>query len=304
MHPDQLHGPPGERLRARGGSALAGGGISLRSAVGVTDDHIPTRGVQCGRGRSLPEPRRGQCGVGRSRRRTEFGGLRKAATAAGQRPGARCAFTGLDESGYRTLSHALHVRVVGDGGQRIKVVPGDDVGDLFAVTRERGTQVVSHREMPSLAVVPGQCVVGDLAQHVVREAVVAALRRERVGGDLEHLAADEVGQPRPHFFGVATRDPDQRIGGKRRTQHRGICDQRAHRRVERVQASRQQAVQAVRNRECAEVAFESVHAVARHDDVPVDECADRLHREQRDALRLRGDRNRGVGRDTRDQCIQ
>ena len=67
-------------------------------------------------------------------------------------------------------------------------------------------------------------------------------------------------------------------------------------RVERVEARGQQAAQAVRNGKRADVTDELVDAVVRHDHVAVDQRADRLDREQRNALCLSGDRRARVGR--------
>ena len=83
------------------------------------------------------------------------------------------------------------------GGQGVQVVPGDHVGHLLAVAGEGGAQVRGHCQMPRLAVPAGQRVVGDLAEHLLGELVAAAFWGQRVGGDGEHLAVDQLSQGYP-----------------------------------------------------------------------------------------------------------
>ena len=154
-------------------------------------------------------------------------------------------------------------------------------------------QVGSDGQMAGLAVAAGQRVVGDLAQHVLGEPVAAALGRQRVGGDAEHLAAQQLGQPGPHRGLVLAGHRDQRLGGEGGAQHRSVGDQPPHVRVEGIEPGGQQRVQAVRDRQFPDVADQPVHPLDGLHDVPVDQRAHRLHGEQRDALRLGGDRRTG-----------
>jgi len=109
------------------------------------------------------------------------------------------AAAGPDQRADRLAADLTSVRVAGDGVQRVQVVPSDDVGDFFAVAGEGGPQVRGHGQVAGLAVATGQRVVGDLAQHVLGEAVAAPLRRQRVRGHDEHLPAHQVGQRRPQL---------------------------------------------------------------------------------------------------------
>ena len=59
--------------------------------------------------------------------------------------------------------------------------------------------------------------------------------------------------------------------------------------VERIQTGSQQGMQAVGNRELTDVADQPVSTLDGVDDVTVDQRAHRLHREQRNPLRLSGD---------------
>ena len=55
------------------------------------------------------------------------------------------------------------IGIVGKGVQGVQVVPGDDVGDLFAVAWEGLAQVGGDGEVAGFPVPAGQRVVGDLA---------------------------------------------------------------------------------------------------------------------------------------------
>ena len=98
----------------------------------------------------------------------------------------------------------------------------------------------------------------------------------------------------PHRGLVLPGDRDQRLGREGGAQHRGVGDQPPHRRVQGVEAGGQQRVQAVRHRQLPDVADQPVDALDRLDDVAVDQRPHGLHREQRDALRLGGDRARAA----------
>ena len=206
---------------------------------------------------------------------------------------AFAALGGLHERRNRLLTDFASVGVTGHGFEGVEVVPGDDVGDLLAVTREGGAQMRGHGEMARLAVTPGQGVVGDLAQHVLGKPVAAPLGRQRVGRDAKHLAAQQLGQARPGRRLVQAGHRDQRLGGEGGPQHRGVGGQPPHVRVEGIEPGGQQRVQAVRNGRFANVADEPVHPLDGLHDVPVDQGADGFHGEQRDALCLGGDRRTG-----------
>ena len=148
-------------------------------------------------------------------------------------------------------------------------------------------------EVAHLAVAAGQGVVGDLAQHVLGELVAAPLRRQRVGGHGQHLPAHQLSQRGPDGRFVLPGHRDQGLGGEAGAQHRGVGHQPPHTRVERVEAGGQQRVQAVRDGQLPDIADQPVDALDGLDDVAVDQGPHRLHREQRDALRLAGDRRPG-----------
>ena len=193
------------------------------------------------------------------------------------------------QGGHRLGADQGGIRIVGDGVQRVQVVPGDDLGDLFAVAGEGRAQVGGHGQVAGLAIAAGDRVVGDLPQHLLGEPVAAPLRRQRVGGYAQHLAADQVGQRVPHRRLVLPGHRDQRLGRERGAQHGGVRDQPPGAGVQGIEPGGQQRVQAVRHGQLADGPGQPVHPFDRLDHVPVHQRADGLHREQRDALSLAGD---------------
>ena len=207
------------------------------------------------------------------------GGLGGGAGTAGPvgRPGQRGDGLAADLPG---------IAVVGHGVQRVQVVPGDHLGHFLAVTGEGGAQVRGDLQVPGLAVPAGQGVVGDLPQQVLGEPVAASLRRQPVRRDRQHLAADQLGQRRPHHGFVLPGDRDQRLGRERGAQHGRVGHQPPHPGVQGIQPSGQQGMQAVRHGQLPDIAGQPVDPLDRLHDVPVDQRPDGLHREQRDPLAL------------------
>ena len=226
---------------------------------------------------------------GRGARHAEVGSGSVAGSGQRRSAGALGAFRGADQCRDGVAPDFSGVGVVGNGLQGVKVVAGDDVGDFLAVAGEGGAQVLCRSQVPGLAVAPRQRVVGDLAQHVLSEAVAAALGRQRLGVYGEHLAANQFSQLGPHRRLVPPGHRDQRLGRESGTQHRGVSDQPPHLRGQAIEPGGQQRVQAVRHGQLADVADQAVDALKGLDDVPVDQRADRFHREQRDALGLARD---------------
>ncbi len=190
--------PPRSRVRRRRGRRrgpgrrrCAGRGRSRRSGAGRI----------CGqRGRPLggafPQPAR-PC---RSRRPGVGGELGGGGEVLGGAAAARRC--GPARSAARSSASTARPRMrpvsgsSGTAAQRVEVVAGDDVGDLVACrTSPRGG-----RRRPG----GGPCGRGATAcrrrpgaSMSLREPVGAALRGQRVGGDLQHAAADQLAQRRP-----------------------------------------------------------------------------------------------------------
>ena len=72
----------------------------------------------------------------------------------------------------------------GSAASASTVMRGDHLGDLIRVEPRVALQVRRGREMPSLALPSRQRVVGDALDERLEEAVLAALRRARVGLDV------------------------------------------------------------------------------------------------------------------------
>ena len=180
---------------------------------------------------------------------------------------------------------------------------GHRIDHLLAVAGERRPQVRGHREMAGLAVTARHRVVGDLAQHVLREPVAAVLGRQRVGRHQQHLAAQQLAEHHRTRRLVETTDRADRLGRERRAEHRRVGDHTPSHHVERVQPGREQRVQTVGHTELTDVADQAIPPLHRPYDITVDQRPDRLHRIQRDALRPAHDQRPIRRRDVRDQRV-
>ncbi len=111
---------------------------------------------------------------------------------------------------------------------------GQDAGELGVADR-----LVDPRdgEVPSAPVSPRQRRVRDLADERLDESILAALRRARVGLELEELAADEIAQTeldlRLGLGSTAHRSQDR--GHERLAEDRGVLDEHAVGRLEGVE---------------------------------------------------------------------
>ena len=210
--PEDLHGDR-EPVAGLGGVApqpqrMPGGGLDpgrrprlpAPQVVGpgpvcVPDGGIEVPGIDGGLSGTFPEPGGGLLAV-RVLHRGQFRRAGVAGGGLGQSAGTFGTLGGPDPGGGCFSPDPFGVRVFRCGGQRVQVVPGDDVTDLLAVTGEGGPQMLGHGQVAGLAVPAGQRVVRDLAEHLLGELVVAAFGGQRVRGHGEHLAADQFGQRR------------------------------------------------------------------------------------------------------------
>ena len=118
---------------------------------------------------------------------------------------------------------------------------GDDLDDLLLDQRlleERGGG-----EVPRLAVGLRERLVGDLAQQVLEEAVLAVLGRARVGLDAEDLLAGERGEDRLELGLGAAPQRRERLLRERLAEHGRVLDDAALGRREPVEPRRDQRVQ-------------------------------------------------------------
>ncbi len=220
----------------------------------------------------------------------QVGGAAEAGCRSRRRSGPDRTIRGARECGDRQFADLTRVGVVGHRLEGVDVVAGDDVDHLLAVVGKRPLQVGGDDEVPRLAITSRQGLVGDLPQHLLGEAVRPALRRERVGRHLEHLAAQQIGQDPGDLVGFQSGHGDDRLGREARPEHGGVGEHMTSPGVEHVEAGRQQGVQAVGHLELADVADDPVHALDRLHDVAVDQGADALDGVQRDALGALDDR--------------
>ena len=287
-----VQGPPGGGLGPSDGPGVAPLQMILAGAAGQLDRRGVVSGGVGGFGGAYPQRARIQLTVAVwSVHSTggEFGSGGVAGGGPGRGAGPLGAFGGADQGGDGLAADVVGIGIAGDGVQGVQVVPGDDIGDFLAVAGEGLPQVRGDLEVAGFPVTARECVVGDLAEHVLGELVAAPLRGQRVSRHRQHLAAYQVGQGHTHGRLVSSGDRDQRLGREGDAEHRGFGYQPPHVRVQHVQAGSQQRVQAVRDGQLPDVADQPVHALDRLDDVPVDQGPHRLHREQRHALGLAGD---------------
>ena len=87
---------------------------------------------------------------------------------------------------------------------------GDHLDDLVLVGGERGAQVRGRGEVPGPALALRERLVGDVADEVLEEAVLAVLGRARVGLHAEHLLADERCEQRLDL-GLGARERGERL---------------------------------------------------------------------------------------------
>src|SRR5581483_781428 len=86
------------------------------------------------------------------------------------------------------------VRRLGRGPVRVEVVGGDDLDDLVLLRAPDGRQVACGGEVLLLPLPPRDRLVGDVADDVLEERVLAALGRPRIGLNPEHLLTHERGE--------------------------------------------------------------------------------------------------------------
>ena len=151
----------------------------------------------------LAQPRLARAGRRRARRpaRSTPAASSVAASDAARSPARASASRACALSSARRRRRAPRVRV--------EVVRGDHLDDLLLV-RPRGRRCAAAARWRAFRSALRERLVGDPLEQVLEEAVLAALRRARVGLDGEHLLADERrrgaarARPRPRPASAAT----------------------------------------------------------------------------------------------------
>ena len=124
-------------LNGRGPVAVSDGG--LRGA-------LPEKAGIC-------PPARDIIGV-RSAEKGQSGGSGVADGGHGWRAGAFGALGGPDQCRDGGLAGLSSIGIIGNGVQRVQVVPRDDVGDFLSIAGKRGAQMSGYRQVPGLAIPP------------------------------------------------------------------------------------------------------------------------------------------------------
>ena len=155
--------------------------------------------------------------------------------------------------------------------------------------------------MAGPALPPRQRLVGDPADQVLEEPVLAALGRARVGLDREQLLADQPAEERFQPFGAGAADRRQGGAGEGLAEHGGVLEQPALLRGEPVEAGRDQGVQGLGDLQVLDRAGDVVAVAAAFQQAPVQQHPHRLDRVQRDALGPLQDLVAETGGQARDQ---
>ncbi len=219
----------------------------------------------------------------------EPGGLLEVALRLGGGAERGCPFAGPGEHRLRLLLDlgrvvGLRRRLVGG-----EVVGGDDLDHLVLLAGEGGGQVLGRSQVAVAAVALGERLVGNVADEVLQEAVLAVLGRARVGLDAEHLLAHERGEEQLELrLGEAgeSREPGPR---ECLAEHGPVLEQAPLRGGEAVEARRDQGVQRLWHLERADFADRPVDRTLPHEQAAVEQHPHRLDRVERDALGPRED---------------
>ena len=124
-----------------------------------------------------------------------------------------------------------------------KVVAGQRAGHLVVAD---ALVVACDSQVPRAAVPARERAVRDLLDQRLDEPILAALRRARIGLDLEQLAANQGAQARLQVIGRAG-DRGQRIGGEDLAKDGGVLEERAVGRLESVQPRGDERAERVRH---------------------------------------------------------
>src|SRR5262245_6279643 len=103
--------------------------------------------------------------------------------------------------------------------------------------------------MALLPLPPGERLVGDLAQQILKEGVLAPFGRAWIRLARQHLLADERVQQRLHLLLGQTVERGERLLREALAEHGGVLEQGPLLAVEAVQARRDQGLERLRDLE-------------------------------------------------------
>ncbi len=146
------------------------------------------------------------------------------------------------------------VRVVSCGEVGVVVVGGDHLGHLGALVGEDPLKVLGGSQMAGSSLGSGQGVVGDGPDERLGEDVLAALGRELVGPDAQHLFSHKRAQQVIEQGWVDLGDGFDAVAGKARAEDRALLYEQALVLRKAVEAGRDEGRQPRWNVELAELA--------------------------------------------------
>ena len=165
-------------------------------------------------------------------------------------------------------------------------------------SRERAAQVLGGCQMPGTALSLRERLVGDVADEVLEEAVLAVLGRARVGLHTEHLLAREGDEHRLEV-GVGARKRRQRVSREGLAEHGRVLEQSTLLRREPVEPRGDQCVQRLRHLERLDLARQPVRGAVLDEQAAVEQHPHGLDRVERDALGASEDAVANLDREAR-----
>ena len=161
---------------------------------------------------------------------------------------------------------------------------GDDLDDLLLGDAEARLEVSGGGQVAALPVAARERLVGDAADEVLEEAVLAALGGARVGLDAEHLLANET---RRSGSSSASESPESAATDAFVNVLPSTEASCSRRRSSGASPSRRAAIRPCSvsgTSSCVDLAGDAVDALLLDEQAAVEQHADRLDRVQRNAL--------------------
>ena len=243
-----------------GASELVGGsGRGVGVALGIVDrDRLfdqPLRGVGIAREAGHVSRAHEQLGV-LERHFRQLRRLLEVALRFGRRGKRLGSFTGSGERQPGPPLDLGRVDRVGIEPVRLDEVRRDDLGQL--VLGRRGGEMLGGREVARAPLPSGECLVRDVADEVLQEAVLAVLRRARVGLKRDDLLAHERMKQCVELRLAEPGECGERCARKRLSEHGSVLQQPALLRRQTVETGGDQRMQGFRHLECLDLADGSV----------------------------------------------
>ena len=186
----------------------------------------------------------------------------------------------------------------------IEIVRGDHFRDLVLVEARLPLEEARGCEMARLSVAPCERVVRDALDERLQEAVLAPLRRARVGLDREQLLAHERVEDRLELDLGDSGDRRQTLLRERLAEHGCVLEHVALLRFEPVQPRSDQGVQRLGHLERLDRTADAESVALTLQQAAVEQHPDGLDGVQRDAVRPLADRRPDLVGEPRDEPAQ